>query len=329
LRGYATDVGETLAGRIGPGWSVVLNDAELAISGFHPTLRTAGLDVRNPDGVLVVRAPSASVTVDLLSLMSARVTPRTIELRDLQLRASVARDGTISVVPAGEGAPPAIRADAAPPAPAAASGDQVSTVSAAVASILANLVDPASFIGGLDAASITGAKLTLVDADGRERVAFDRVGARFTRGAERTRSIDVDLAGARGAWRLEGEVRDGAGGRTADLRATDVPVADILLLGGLSNVGDGVDLKLSAEVSAALDGRRLRDLTGRFRSAPGSVRIPGLPAIPIDRSRGGRPGTRQARPSISSASSCAAARARLASPAASVSWARAAAGRFI
>ena len=48
-------------------------------------LRTTGLDIRNPEGDLVVRAPLAVVAIDLRSLLGLSVQARSVEFRDLRI----------------------------------------------------------------------------------------------------------------------------------------------------------------------------------------------------------------------------------------------------
>ena len=104
FEGLADQVAKSLADRIGPGWSVSLNDTALQLEAGSPALRTAGLTVRDPEGVLVLRAPYAVVSLDAVSLMSGSLQPRLVELRDLHLRASINPDGSLSFIPAEEAA---------------------------------------------------------------------------------------------------------------------------------------------------------------------------------------------------------------------------------
>jgi hypothetical protein len=200
--GLPDRVAAALAERIGPGWKVTINDSAIELERGSLALRTVGLDIRDPSGALVVRAPNALVSVDTLSLVSATLQPRSIEFRDLQLRATIARDGSLSFAPAGEVAEPAVAAAPAPPPPAGPPPDardaepsqplQPSTMSAAVASLFDLILEPSGIVGVLDRASIVNARLTLVDADGRERAVFGRVEAAFER-SEKGRRFDMRL----------------------------------------------------------------------------------------------------------------------------------------
>src|SRR5215212_10133702 len=77
----------------------------------------AGLEVRNPNGHLVLRSPAAVVSIDAKSLLTGTLQPRAIEFRDLQVRAALNRDGSLSFV-AAEGSEP--QAVTSPPAGGAA-----------------------------------------------------------------------------------------------------------------------------------------------------------------------------------------------------------------
>jgi hypothetical protein len=277
LANYSDKVGEALASRIGPGWSVGFDEAALELDGVKPALRTAGLEIRNPGGVLVVRAPMALVSLDPVTLLGGNFALRALELRDLQLRLLVAQDGSLSFVPQDaqgvqrpEGAMPT--APAAPATPSASHGP--SALSQAIASLLEPVLAPDGIVGALDRAVVTNARLTLIGADGRERVAFSRVGARFERAEEGRRRIALELDGPHGPWKVGGTAQDDAGTRSVDLNAAEVPMADILLLAGLSGLPDGSNLKLSAELSASLVGRGLTRLGGRFRSSSGVIELP-------------------------------------------------------
>ena len=292
LQDYSQRVGDELASRLGPGWSVALSDTALQLQGAKPAIRAFGLKIRNPAGVLVVDAPYAVVSVDPRALLSGSLMPSEVDLRGLQLRAMLAADGTLSfVAPSAEAASASPGVGPAPPleqpADTAAAERKPSPLSQAVSSLLAPLLRPTSLIGALERAAVSDAKLTLVGQDGRERVAFNRVEALFERGGETARRLNVQLTGPRGFWSVGGEVRDEPDGkRLADLQATDVPLEDVLLLTGLSALPGRTDLKLSGSISAALVEGRLTVLDGRFESSAGIVQRAGQPPLRVDRAAG-------------------------------------------
>src|SRR4051812_45879245 len=54
-------VAASLAARIGPGWTVSLRDTAVQLDHGSLALNATGLDIRNPEGALVLRAPEAMV----------------------------------------------------------------------------------------------------------------------------------------------------------------------------------------------------------------------------------------------------------------------------
>jgi hypothetical protein len=273
-------VAASLASRIGPGWSVTLRNTALQLENGSPALRAMGLDIRNPDGAVVLRAPFAILSVGGMSLLTANFQPRSIEFRDLQLRASLEPDGTLSFVPGqevlgGEGDPVAVPAPPPVGAPKVGGGPvDASPVSVAVGSLFDLIVGPNGMVGSLDRARITNARLTVVGADHRERATFEKVDASFERTETGGRKFDATFSGPSGSWTITGVASaDGQGGYTAEMVATDAPVRDLLLLSGLSGIPATSDLRLSGRVDAAFGDGKIKDLEARLSSAKGTIQI--------------------------------------------------------
>ena len=109
-----------------------------------------------------------------------------------------------------------------------------------------------NIVGALDQARLTNARLTLIDAQQRERVGFSRVDARFERASAQARRFDLTLEGPRGVWRLNGEVEAMADGRrVGTIVAEAMPVEDLLLLSGSAAFPGWTDVKLSGRVEGS------------------------------------------------------------------------------
>jgi hypothetical protein len=295
LQGLGNRVASAVAAEIGPGWSVELNDTALELEEGALALRASGLDIRNPDGVVVLRAPYAIVGVELWSLLRANLQPRSIELRDLELQASLNRDGSLSFIVAGEG--PAQRTTSpvaaddfiggAQSSLLATSPNDSSPLSTALGGLFELVVDPANVVGALDRARITNARLTLIDAHQRERVAFSRVDASFERTGTRMRRFDMTLNGSNGAWRLGGEVFRGRGARRdGTITLADVPIQDLMLLTGLSGLPAETSLKLSGNAEATIVHGKIERLATRLQTGSGIIQIDDkdMPPIAVDAS---------------------------------------------
>ena len=204
-------VAEAMAARIGPGWNVTLRNTAIELHDGSPALRANGLDIRAPGGDLVLRAPYAILSVDLMSLLTANLQPKAIEVRDLQLRVLVNRDGSLTFSPVqaetetGNAAPPPVAP--APSKEAAASlardANGPSPVSGAIGSLLELIVGPSSVLNTLGQAQLTNARLVFIDADGRERARLPARGCRLRLGGKRRSPVCRDGGGRPGPLAAE------------------------------------------------------------------------------------------------------------------------------
>ncbi|MGO4571790.1 hypothetical protein [Microvirga sp. 2TAF3] len=281
-------VAEALASRIGPGWTVTLRNTAIELRGGSPALMANGLDIRAPDGALVLRAPSATVSVDGLSLLTANLQPKSIELRDLQLRVLVNRDGslTFASVPNGEGGEAVAPAPASPSQQVVASLPQAtpgsSPVSGAVGSLFDLVLGPKSILSSIDKAQVTNARLAFVDATGRQRGTIDRFDATFDWTETGGRHFAATLEGPQGGWQLSGDANvESDGGYRAAVVADNAPIQDILLLTGLSALPATTDLEFSGRVDAAYANGRVTELKARLDSNAGIVQIDDKDTSPL------------------------------------------------
>lgn len=278
--GLSTRVATALAERLGPGWTVSLRDSALELDPEGAlALRAAGLEIRNPEGASVVRAPLAVVSLDTTSLLTLSFQPRAIEFRDLQVRAVVHRDGTIAFAASdGKDAP---TLHTLPTIDAARAG--ASPVSTAVASVIGMVFDPAGIVGALDRARLTNARLTLVDEAGADRAVFQRVDGVFRRGTRAdARAFEMRLDGPHGPWRLGADVRQmEAGRREGIITLDDLPVTDLLLLSGQSKLPLSTDLKLSGRADVALADDRLTTMRATLHTGEGSFLIRAKDVNPV------------------------------------------------
>lgn len=274
IDGLSASVASAIAARIGSGWRIDLRDSALELDSERSlALRVTGLDVRNPEGALVMRAPVAVVSIDTWSLLRLSVQPRSIEFRDLQMTALVHKDGSIAFAAASPGHPGEAQPHTLPSVDAARGN--VSPVSASVASIFGIVLDSAGVVGAIDRARITNGRLTLIDDDARERAVFERVNALFHRDADRdARLFELRIDGPHGEWRLGGNLHE-AGGlkRRGVITLDDMPLTDMLLLSGQSKLPIATDLKLSAKADVSLDNGRIEQMRTEFRTGGGNLLI--------------------------------------------------------
>ncbi|GJD34333.1 hypothetical protein [Methylobacterium aerolatum] len=279
IDGLSARVAQAVAERIGPGWSIAIRGSSLELDRENTlALRFTGLDIRNPQGALVVRAPLALVSLDLWGLLHFSLKPRSIEFRDTQTTALVHKDGSIAFAASeatqAPDAPAVLVEPHTPPSVDAARGN-VSPLSAALASIFGVVLDPGGVVGALDRARITDAKMRLIDEDGRERAVFARVNGLFGRDpVTGLRSFELRLDGPHGEWRFGGSLHEnGEGARSGRITLDDLPLTDLLLLTGQSALPFSTDLKLSASADVGLVNGRVTGMTARVRTGDGMFLI--------------------------------------------------------
>ena len=283
-------VAEAMAARIGPGWSVALRNTAIELHEGMPALRANGLDIRGPSGELVVRAPYALVSVDFLSLLTANLQPKAIQVRDLQLRVLVNRDGslTFSPVQAGEDGPAgeASAPESTPSQEAAASLavsiDGPSQVSGAVGSLFDLIVGPRSVLSTLGRAQLINARLVFIDADYHERARFERVDAVFDWDKDGGRHFSATVEGPQGPWQLSGDAKaEGEAAYRAAVVASSAPIQDIMLLGGMSSLPAATDLEFSGRFDVAYADGRVTELKTRLESNAGFIQIEDKDTSPL------------------------------------------------
>ncbi len=286
-------VAEALASRIGPGWNVALRNTAIELHEGMPALRANGLDIRGPGGELVVRAPYALVSVDFLSLLTANLQPKAIQVRDLQMRVLVNRDGSLTFSPV-QGTEDGQSSAAPTPDPApskeaaaslAVSTDGPSKVSGAVGSLFELIVGPRSVLNSLGRAQLTNAKLVFIDADHRERARFDRLDATFDWDDD-GRHFSATVEGPQGPWQLSGDAKaTGNGAYRAAVVADAAPIQDIMLLGGMSGLPAATDLEFSGRFDVAYADGRVTELKTRLDSNAGFIQIEDKDTspLPVDR----------------------------------------------
>lgn len=282
VAGLSEQVVTALESRLGPGWRVGLAESELTLHEGAIALAVDGFDLSDASGARVAHAPRAIVAVGALSLARGAPSPKAIALQGVELRARIAEDGAISLLPAQ----PADAARAAAAVVEAGPPIDLADPVGLVAGLLAAALDAGTPLGALAQARLEDARLTLVDARGRERVAFSDVDARVWRDG-RARRFEAQVRGPGGVWSMAGAVsRDRQGGQTAEIVVDRLPVHDVALLSGLSGAFGSDDLALTgtAEITIGPDGE-LRAFSTDLASTAGWLRTrdPFMPLVPVER----------------------------------------------
>ncbi len=259
VTGLNARVAEALRAQIGQGWQVSVADASLSWRGLGPGLDVKGVTIRNPEGQVVLQAPDGAVEVDPLNLAVGQFRPTSITLAGLDLKLVAGADGSLAT---GRG-----QAAAAPVDAGEAQGG------ATAGSLIALVNQTEALFGELTFAELRDARLIVVGADDRERVALRNVRIAIGRAGATGRVIDVNVEGDAGPWSLTAEI-GGVPGAAREIRVgfTDMVLVDLWLLAGQTVVPVDPGSALSGELRATFAASgEMQTLTGAARARGGRL----------------------------------------------------------
>lgn len=273
LSGLEGRIAGAIAERLGHDWTVEAAAAELERIDGQSQLRVRQVFFRHKSGA-AIRAPEAILGYEPMALLRGDIRLTSVDLRGVNVRLGVNKDGALIV-----------NADSAPaeaPAPStlpdAAQWNAFTGIMAAVST----LAQGDGLLGALETAGINGARLSLVDPDGRQKASFEDVEIRLTRTGERgTRLTVKGRTGQR--WKeLAIDLSSTADGtQRADIDIVRFEPAEVVALalgtGGLSI--EGLPLRGKASLSQSPDGRK--SIEARLDVLPGVIRFPESPVPPI------------------------------------------------
>jgi hypothetical protein len=273
LSGLEGRITAAIEDRLGPGWQVEAASAELGRIDGHSQLRVRQVTFRHASGA-VIRAPEAVLGYDPLPLLVGQIRLVSVDLRGVNVRLGVSKDGALIVN--ADSAP----AETQPPAtlPDAAQWNAFTGIMGAVGT----LAQGEGLLGALETAGMHGARLSLIDPEGRQRAGFEdveiglsRVGTGVTRltakgrTGQRWKELSVDLS------------READGTQRADIDIVRFEPAEVveLALGSGAIAIDGLPLRGRASLIQKPSGER--SMAGRLELAPGTVRFPNGPLSPL------------------------------------------------
>jgi hypothetical protein len=273
LSGLEGRISDAIEERLGRDWSVEAASAELGRIDGHSQLRVRQVSFRHKSGA-AIRAPEAILGYEPMALLRGEIRLTSVDLRGVNVRLGVNKDGALIVN--ADSAP----AEAPTPStlPDAAQWNAFTGIMAAVST----LAQGDGLLGALETAGMNGARLSLVDPDGRQKAGFEDVDIRLTRTAERgTRLTVKGRTGQR--WKeLAIDLTSAADGtQHADIDIIRFEPAEVVALalgtGGLSI--EGLPVRGKARLSQSPDGRK--SIEARIDVLPGVIRFPDGPVPPI------------------------------------------------
>ena len=275
LSGLEGRISGAIEERLGPGWTVEAASAELGRVDGHSQLRVRQVAFRHSGGA-VIRAPEAVLGYDPLALLRGDIRLTSVDLRGVNVRLGVDKAGALVV---NADAAPA----EAPPAPTLPDAAQWNAFTG-IMSAVSTLARGDGLLGALETAGMNGARLSLVDPDGRQTAGLEDVEIRLSRvGDNGTRLTMKGRTGQRWKEMAVDMSTEADGTQRADIDIRRFEPAEMVALAfGTGGVQlEGLPLQGKATLRQAPDGRK--SMTASLDVQAGTVRFPdGPPPLRID-----------------------------------------------
>jgi len=303
IDGLAPQIAKALDDRFGHRYEFGFGGTAIVKNGYAPALSIDKLSIKEPSGRMILTAPRAEVSVDLLALSVGRVTPRRLEIFDVEVHLTLRPDGSLALPIAsnsGEAValtPPLASAlapdDHSPPPEFTAKPPRaliVKQMAASIRLVIDTLTSPASPAAAIDRIGITRGKIVIDDETANQTMVFNGVNLGFDKTSGATR-FDLSVEGPNGRWLASGLAGGTPGSeRGLTLSFSNLSLDEILLATGTRTIGADFDMPLSGKLSVRLqaDGM-LSEAAGQFEFGAGYLRFddPDDEPLMIDKVTGG------------------------------------------
>ncbi len=299
----APQIAKALDDRFGHRYEFGFGGTAIVKNGYAPALSIDKLSIKEPSGRMILTAPRAEVSVDLLALSVGRVTPRRLEIFDVEVHLTLRADGSLALpVASNSGEAVALTLPLAsalapdshsPPPEFTAKPPRaliVKQMAASIRLVIDTLTNPASPAAAIDRIGITRGKIVIDDETANQTMVFNGVNLGFDKTSGATR-FDLSVEGPNGRWLASG-LADGTLGSEHGLMLSfsNLSLDEILLATGTRTIGADFDMPLSGKLSVRLqaDGM-LSEAAGQFEFGAGYLRFddPDDEPLMIDKVTGG------------------------------------------
>lgn len=263
LSGLEGRIATAIEERLGEGWNVTADSAEITRTDGHAQLRVRQVAFRHASGAMF-RAPEAELGYDPFALLRGSIRLTSVELRGVNIRLGVNSEGALVV-----------NADAAPipiTVPQAIPDPGHWNAFTGIMGAIGALAGDGGLLGSLETAGMRGARLYLVDPDGVQKAGLEDVDIRLTRAGEGVSRLTMKgRIGSRWKELAADLSRDASGTRRAEIEIVRFEPAAAVQLAfgtGMTEV-EGMPLTGRLSLTETSDGRRT--IGGRLALQPGRM----------------------------------------------------------
>lgn len=294
LAGIGTRITKALDERVGHGYSFRVGPVSLTAHGLGPTVAISNLVLVDEAGDLIVSAPRAEVSVDMVDLLFGKVVPKRLEIFGIEVRLELLRDGSLAVSAGGgrqaatpllplatgmgEFGMPGSAATVAPP-PGLDKGlpprsIAVKRIGAALRLLVDASTTPNSPLRALDRIAISHGRLVIADRVAEEQRVYQELSFALDKSGGGT-NFTFSAEGPNGTWSIAAS----ATGAPSDTRrlaieTKNVSLDEILLTAGARKLGVEFDMPIASRFNLALapDGG-LTEIAGDVEFGSGFLRF--------------------------------------------------------
>ena len=249
--------------RLGADYLIEIGPMALEDSDHGPRLAIAGFTLKAADGRPIIAAPKAAASINPLPLLFGQISPRRLEIMDVEVRLSVLQDGAVAVT-AGiapiilTGAPTAVPEGQDPGAasvatPAMSQQDVMGRLGEALRNALDGATRANSPIRALNRLGVSHGRLVFDDQVTRKTTVFEGFELDFDRSEGRA-ALALSAQGPNGRWRAEAYANGMPGQqRGIDINLDNWTLDEILLVAGARDPGFDFNMPLSARIKVTLE----------------------------------------------------------------------------
>lgn len=287
VEGLGPRIAAALDEKFGHGYHFALGETAITKQGYGPTLHIEGLSLKGADDQTIFFAPQAEVSVDPFALIIGRVTPKRLDVLDVEIKLSVLPNGSLTVSTGSGPASPSIvvapqplrhpvveeTAEAGVPAkvPRAII---IKQAAAAMRLVIDTLTNPDSSIAAIDHVGIRNGHLQIDDRTIDDTTVFNDLDLAFDKSSGVT-DFTLSAEGPNGRW--SSAVTASGAPRTErrlKIAFNNLSLDEISLASGVRDLGVDFDMPVSTQFDVVLtpDGK-VAQAAGEFKMEAGYFRV--------------------------------------------------------
>ena len=270
-----------LSARLGGSYTFDLGPMMIEDSEHGPRLAISDFAIKGASGRPIIAAPKAEVSINAIPLLYGQISPRRLEIMDVEVRLSVLADGSVAISAGSEPivltgshrAPESADGDPVTPEPVPVAGNHTDVMNK-LGEALTTLLDSAtrldSPISALKRLGISRGRLVFDDQTTKQLTVFEGFELDFDK-TDASAQLSLSAAGPNGRWRMEASAKGRPGeARSLDISLTDITLDELLLVAGTRDPGFDFDMPLSSRLNVTLaeNGKIVR-AGGRFTAGAG------------------------------------------------------------